>query len=136
MRPVAGKDRWLPVYLLVLWMVAAAAPVCHAHSMTIEQVDDQRVLIQYDGGGFSRRTVVTVLDATGHVLEEGKLDAEGMYDYGHLPGAYRIVADDGLGHRAEWVVGTTRHNRPKLPAIAAVWLVSGGIAWRFRRKKE
>lgn len=130
-----GGFRKVMFPLILVYFLVVTAQASHAHSMIIEPLEDKRVMVQYDGGGFSRRTVVTVLDSTGQVLEEGKLDSEGVFDFSHLPGAARIVANDGLGHRAEWVVGTTRHNRPKLPAVAAVWLVCGGIAWRYRGKK-
>lgn len=122
--------------MMVLWLLFSGVPMAHAHAMIIEPLENQRVLVQYDGGGFSRRTVVTVVDAMGHVLEEGKLDAEGVYDYSHLPEAHTLLADDGMGHRAEWVVGTTHHQLPKLPVVAGVWGMFGGIAWHFKRKQQ
>lgn len=122
--------------LAVVCFLLATAPAVQAHSMEIEPLEDQRVKVVYEGGGFSRRTTVTVLDDMGRVLEEGKLDAEGVYDYSHLSQAHKILADDGIGHRAEWVIGTDHYHQPKMPVIAGVWMVFGSIAWYFDRKVD
>lgn len=112
----------------------ATVSVAEAHCMEIEPLEHQRVRVGYDGGGFSQTTLVTVLDEWGIVLEEGKLDAEGVYDYSHLRQAHTILADDGMGHRAEWVIGEDHHDPPKMPVIAGVWMVFGSTAWYYQRK--
>jgi hypothetical protein len=51
--------------------------------------------------------------------------------------AYKIVADDGLGHRAGWIVGTEfKKSLPKLPVVIAVLSVCGLIAYIFDKKAK
>ncbi|MEN1761128.1 MULTISPECIES: hypothetical protein [Anoxynatronum] len=105
-----------------------------AHSLHIDPLEGDRVQVSYDGGGFSRRTVVTVLDPIGHVMEEGRLDDEGIYAFGHLENPHTILVDDGLGHRAQWIVGTTQRRLHKWPVVGGMWVLFGGVAWFFHRR--
>lgn len=136
MKTAAGYQKITLILLITFAMMWVTMPESHAHSLLIEPQDDQRVLVQYDGGGLSRRTVVTVLDPIGQVLEEGKPDQDGFFEYSHLSNAHTLRADDGLGHRAEWVIGTTSNRLPKLPVTAGVWGMFGGVAWHFKRKQS
>lgn len=136
MKSRSSRKHPLLIVLAVIVLFLTTVSVVQAHSMEIEPLEDQRVRVSYDGGGFSRRTAVTVLDDLGIVLEEGKLDAEGVYDYSHLNQAHKILADDGIGHRAEWVIGMGQHHRPKMPVIAGVWMVFGSTAWYYQRKVD
>ncbi len=128
------RKHLLSIMLTVACFLLATVSVVEAHCMEIEPLEHQRVRVGYDGGGFSPQTVVTVVDDFGIVLEEGRLDDDGLYDYSHLSQAHRILADDGMGHRGEWVIDTDHHTRPKMPVIAGVWMVFGGTAWYYQRK--
>lgn len=124
------------IFLLMAMMTTALCQPVWAHGMHIDPLAGDRVQVSYDGGGFSRRTVVTVLDPIGNLLEEGRLDSEGIYAYGHLPNAHTIQVDDGLGHRAQWVIGTTQRRLHKWPVVAGMWVIFGGVAWFFHRRTQ
>ena len=132
-RRAISKHTLLTVIALIGFLLATVS-VVEAHCMEIEPLEYQRVRVGYDGGGFSPETVVTVLDEWGIILEEGRLDVDGVFDYSHLNQAHMILADDGMGHRAEWVIGEDHHHRPKMPVIAGVFSFFGGTAWYYQRK--
>ncbi len=107
-----------------------------AHAMFIEPLEDEKIQVSYDGGGFSRRTEVVVLDTLGNELERGRLDSDGIFSYKGIDKAHKIAVDDGLGHRAEWVIGTDVSQLPKIPIVGGMLFVSGGIAWYFDRRTK
>jgi nickel transport protein len=120
-------------FLLIIWGNYTTAS---AHSLLIEPMEPGVIKVYYDGGGFSPKTVVTVFNQAGQQIYSGKLDQEGNFKYPVDIEAYRIIADDGAGHRARWIVGTKfKKPLPKLPVIAVVLAVSGAIAYIFEKRR-
>ena len=105
-----------------------------AHAMFVEPLEEGKVQIVFDGGAPVENAAVAVYDPVGAMLEETRADESGYYTYDHLEEPHRIVAEDQVGHRAEWVVGTTPRRLPKIPVVAGVWLGFGGIALFFKKR--
>lgn len=108
-----------------------------AHSMIIEPVNDTSVKVYYDGGGFSDRTVVKLLDENDKELAQGNLDKDGVYTYDKSLPISKIVAEDGLGHHAEWIVADGfKEGLPKAPIIAVAVIIFGGVAIFYNKKNK
>lgn len=97
------KSSRLIVLIMCFLMIFSAT--AYAHKMTIEPLEDGIIQVLYDDGSFSSRTEVTVYDSNDEVIESGKLDEEGKFTYAASGDAEYIVADDGMGHKAEWTIG-------------------------------
>ncbi|UOE92477.1 hypothetical protein [Alkalihalobacillus sp. LMS39] len=110
----------------------------YAHKMLIEPTEQGVVKVHYEDGSFSARTVVSVYDKHETLLGEGKLDEHGYFSYDNIDGAYLLVADDGIGHRVEWIVGeereTTIFTENKWLVVSIVLIVLVGFASFFQRK--
>lgn len=126
------------IVLTVVMLLMFTAPA-YAHKMLIEPVEDGVIKVLYDDGSFSERTEVTVYDSNDEVIEKGKLDDEGKFFYDKSKDVSYIVAEDGLGHKAEWKVGEEvkrDSSGSKTIKIVAVVLVLAAVGFMFTRKKE
>ncbi len=74
--------------------------IAEAHRMIIEHVDDRVIQVRYDDGTPAKLAVVTTYDADGRQLFKHEVNDEGYLDYEHQSDVHRLVANDGLGHRA------------------------------------
>ncbi|MDZ4132916.1 MAG: hypothetical protein U1E11_07235 [Dethiobacteria bacterium] len=108
-----------------------------AHRMVIEEVEDGLVWAGYEDGRFSRRTEVIVYDEQGEEVARGSLDSDGKFAFPPEQ-AVLIVADDGLGHRAEYSLGVeARPEPPRGPTIVLVcsgFLIVAGV-FHYRTQK-
>jgi len=91
--------------------------------------------VEYDGGGFSPRTEITIYDEKGNELGKGLVDEEGKFHFDKNLDVYSAVANDGMGHRAEYEKGVIKKEIPKLPVVIAVFAVIGIIFAVFNKKK-
>lgn len=126
--------------LMVSLLVFVFAQPAFAHSMNIIQVDEGMVEVKYADGSFSARTKVTVYDKDGNELQSGKLDENARFAF-NADNAYRIVGEDGIGHRAEWIVGeatseTTHTNRWIIIAAVVAGFALIAIVPMIRKKKR
>lgn len=124
--------------IIIMIMVLISSIPAYAHKMNIEPLENGIVKVHYDDGSFSSRTEVTVYNSNDEVIETGKLNQEGKYTYDTNQDISYIVADDGMGHRAEWKVGElveVRGGGSKFIKIGIVVLVLGAIAGISYRKK-
>lgn len=120
-----------------LFIISAMTSIVAAHGMIIEPINDESVKVYYDGGGFSDRTEVVLLDKDDKELAKGNLDKDGVYKYDKSLPVVKIVAEDGLGHHAEYVVADGfKEGLPKLPIIAAAIVIFGGVAFYFNKKSK
>lgn len=116
--------RKITTTLLALFIAILFVTPVSAHRMLIEEISEGVVKVGYEDGRFSRRTVVVVYDQQGEEIASGALDGEGLFYY--VPeDAVLIEADDGLGHRAELVLG--EEIAEELPRGLTIALVSAGF---------
>jgi hypothetical protein len=73
-----------------------------AHRMIIEHSEEGVIHVRYDDGASAGLALVTAYDEEGDVLFEHEADHNGTLNYDGELGVHRIVADDGMGHRATW----------------------------------
>lgn len=126
------------IIVLIMCFLMIFSATAYAHKMTIEPLEDGVVQVLYDDGSSSSRTVVTVYNSNDEELESGKLDDEGRFTYDADSDAEYIVADDGMGHRAEWTIGeepSSRSHASKYIKIGVVVLVLVGIAGIYYIRK-
>ena len=127
--------------VLIVCFLMVFSTVAFAHKMVIEPVEDGVVKVYYEGGDFSSRTEVTVYDSHDQVIQSGQLDDEGKFTYDTNSDAEYLVADDGMGHKAEWTIGeeaSSSSHASKYIKIAVVVLVLAGIAgiYYVRKRKK
>lgn len=106
----------------------------YAHGMHLELVEPGVLMVEYDGGGFSPRMEITIYDEEGKELGKGLVDEEGKYFFDTSLSVHRAIADDGMGHRAEYKEGVEHKNIPKLPVVIGVFAVIGVIFVVFNKK--
>lgn len=120
--------------LIVLLLLVPG--VAHAHGMFLRLEAPGVFRVEYDGGGFSPRTEVVLYDKEGRELERGLVDEEGKYHFDETLAVYRAVADDGMGHRAEYKEGVEEKTIPKVPVVIAVFAVVAIIYVIYSKKKR
>lgn len=98
-------------------LTALLAAPAFAHRILLEMRGDDAVAVRYDDGTPARQTSVRLYDDDGNVIASGATDAQGVFNFDPSLNPYRAVADDGMGHRAEWMEG-------RIEAIDAIplWL--------------
>ncbi|UNC93110.1 hypothetical protein [Candidatus Contubernalis alkaliaceticus] len=135
-----GFKRFLISFLLTTLMVFLLSAPVYAHRMIVEQVEEGIVKVIYDGGRIARRAEVVVYDDIGIEIAKGSLDENGHFQYPLDRGDVLVVADDGLGHRAEWKTGDSHGELlPRAVTIALVLLGFVAVAVFFNnrvKKKE
>lgn len=126
----------LGVFLMVAVIVVSISLPSYAHKMTIEPIEPGKVTVQYDAGNAATRAEITVYNADGEVIEEGKVDQEGNFEFDQKEASY-LEADDGMGHKDKWEVGkeVAATGGSKLPKIAAVVVVLAVVGFFFTKKK-
>lgn len=127
-------NKRLCIYLIALVLLIPGVAYAHGMSLRLEAPGVFRV--EYDGGGFSPRTEVVLYDEEGRELERGLVDEEGKYHFDENLAVYRAVADDGMGHRAEYKEGVEEKTIPKVPVVIAVFAVVAVIFVVFNKKKK
>lgn len=124
------------VAVLMNFIIILTTSPVYAHKIIIEPVESGIIKVMYEDGRFSTRTEVVVYDKDSQILVSGKLDEKGYFYYANEPDAALIIADDGLGHKAEWVVGVeeNKSGMKKNIAVVMVLLVLGTIALLFNQR--
>ncbi|MGI6679864.1 MAG: hypothetical protein ACOX2Q_12715 [Dehalobacterium sp.] len=107
-----------------------------AHGMFLRLEESGVLRAEYDGGGFSSRTEVTIYDAEGNELGKGPVDEEGKYHFDQSLDVHSAVADDGMGHRAEYKKGVEEKSIPKVPVVIGVFLVIAIISVIFNKRSK
>ncbi len=133
MRSLAKKISSLIMALAVV--VSISMPV-YAHKMIIEPIEDGKVKVEYDAGNAATRAEIKVYNSKDEVIEEGKVDEEGIFEFDQEKASY-LEADDGMGHKDRWEVGKEVEGvgGSKLPKIAGVVVVLAAVGFFFAKKK-
>jgi hypothetical protein len=102
--------------------------------MLLELEEPGVLKAEYDGGGFSPRTEVTIYDENGNELDKGLVDEEGKFHFDKSLDVHSAVAEDGMGHRAEYKKGVETKTIPKVPVVIGVFAVVG-VIFMIQNKK-
>ena len=124
------------IILALICMLLLVPSISYAHGMLLKLVEPGVLQVEYDGGGFSPRTEVTLYDNAGNELEKGLVDEEGKYHFNESFDVHKAVADDGMGHRAEYEKGVEQRTIPKLPVVIGVFVVVGIIFMVFNKRAK
>ncbi|MCC3145491.1 hypothetical protein LJ207_09165 [Halanaerobium sp. Z-7514] len=76
-----------------------------AHRLIIEEEEAGLVKLSFDDGGQASEVKIVLETEAGEIVEEGYSDEEGYYEYSPETEAQKMIADDGMGHRAVLVFG-------------------------------
>lgn len=124
------------VILGLVCMLLLIPGIAYAHGMFLSLEEPGVLKAEYDGGGFSPRTEVTIYDEEGHELGKGLVDEEGKFHFDSSLKVHSAVADDGMGHRAEYKEGVEVRTIPKVPVIIGVFAVIGIITLIFNKRAK
>jgi hypothetical protein len=119
-----------------LLLLPALAPA-HGLEVTVRPLPGGRLHVEagYDDGTPAEGATATVSDALG---ERGRatLDARGVGELPEPAGRWRVVVDDGVGHRTAVDGYAERPALPRWPfAVAGVGLIAGWAGWRAARRR-
>ncbi len=126
------------ISLMALLAILLAASPVFAHLMLIEPVEEGKVQVLFDDGSAARHAEVVVYDENEEEIERGDVDGEGYFSFDPEQ-AELLVADDGFGHRAEYVVGEEAQQvLPRGPVVAGVLFgfvfIAGFFQYRIQKK--
>ncbi|NLM51326.1 MAG: hypothetical protein GX197_00655 [Firmicutes bacterium] len=107
-----------------------------AHGMLLKLEEPGVFRVEYDGGGFSTSTEVILYDQNDKVLAQGLVDEKGKFYFDPNLEVYRAVANDGMGHRAEYKEGVKVSSLPKLPVVIGVIVVAVAVSVYFSNKSK
>lgn len=123
--------------LLLLVCIALLIPnFVFAHGMLLQLVEPGVLKAEYDGGGFSPRTEVVLYDEAGNELASGPVDENGEFHFDKELAVHSAVANDGMGHQAEYKEGVVEKSIPKLPVVIGVFAVIGGVFAVYNKKSK
>lgn len=122
--------------LLLLLALLLIPTAVYAHAMFLELVEPGVLRAEYDGGGFSPRTEVTIYDEQGEELDKGLVDEHGRFYFNQNLDVHHAIAEDGMGHRAEYMKGKEVKSVPKIPVVIAVFALVGVIFARYNKKQK
>lgn len=119
--------KYLRVLSIILCLAVILLPgsLVFAHLMLIEPLEEGKIQVVFDDGTASRHSEVVVYDENDEVIKQGEVDEDGKFSY-PPEDAELIVADDGFGHRAEYVVG--EDPQEALPRGPTIFIVLAGFA--------
>ncbi|NLL52000.1 MAG: hypothetical protein GX248_04755 [Peptococcaceae bacterium] len=126
----------ISIISLLTCMLLLIPTLAMAHGISLNLEEPGVLKVEYDGGGFSPKTEVTIYDIEGNELGKGPIDEEGKFYFDPEMQVYRAVADDGLGHRAEYKEGVKEKNIPKVPVVIGVFAVIAVIFVVFNKKAK
>ncbi|HHX23971.1 MAG TPA: hypothetical protein GX723_08195 [Thermoanaerobacterales bacterium] len=124
------------VILSLICILLLIPSISYAHAMFLKLEEPGVLRVEYDGGGFSSRTEVTIYDKEGNELGKGLVDEEGKFHFDPDLEVHSAVADDGMGHRVEYKVGVKEKTVPKVPAIIGVFAVIGIITVIYNKRAK
>ena len=96
----------LPLITL-LFCLAIWPGICLAHGVHLNCLPGQAMVLQayYDGGDPMSFTKIKLTGPDGKTYQVGNTDAKGFFAFvPDKPGQWTLVANDGMGHRAELAV--------------------------------
>lgn len=89
------------IFILLFWSVFSVC-VC-AHAMFLDLIAPGVFKVEYDGGGFTPGTIVTLYSDGGfEEIQSGKVDENGLYHFDKNIEVVSAMAEDGAGHVAYW----------------------------------
>ena len=131
--------RYLFPVIITLCLIFLLPSTVSAHRMIVEPVEEGIVKVIYDGGRIARRAEVVVYDEAGSEIARGGLDEKGHFYYPLDQGDVQVVADDGLGHRAEWKTGDS-HGDGLSRAVTVILVLLGfviiALVFHYRVKNQ
>lgn len=135
------KSKLLKIFLLMMIFSLILLPCspARAHRMLIEPLEEGVIKVYYEGGQIARRAEVVVYDQNNREIARNGVDAEGHFHYPLEKEPALLVADDGMGHRTEYVVGD--EPQEALPrgltvtvVLAGFGLIAGVFHYRVKGK--
>ncbi|SDY96593.1 hypothetical protein [Tindallia californiensis] len=135
-----AKKQLIPILSLIFILLLTST--AFAHRMLIEIENEGLLKVKYDDNTSAGFADVQLFDEDNQLLLEGKTDENGYFQYDTAIKFYRLVADDGLGHRARWRDGQTEslHGVPiwmsTLLGISFFLLIAAIIHYRSNQGRK
>ncbi|WP_029410071.1 hypothetical protein [Treponema pedis] len=89
--------------IFILLFCAACSVSLFAHAMFLDLIEPGVFKVEYDGGGFTPGTTVTLYSDGGtEEIQKGTVDENGLYRFDPKIEVVSAMAEDGAGHVAYW----------------------------------
>ncbi|RXJ00310.1 hypothetical protein DS745_12315 [Anaerobacillus alkaliphilus] len=106
------------VFLCVLVLALLQPHLVFAHRMVVEMNEPGTIQVRYDDGTNSAIALVKAFDEKGNLLFEETANDLGIVHFDSSIAIHHIIADDGIGHRASWVL----EEKVNLLNAVPIWL--------------
>ncbi|MUK88544.1 hypothetical protein GMD78_09095 [Ornithinibacillus sp. L9] len=127
------------LFSVVVYLITTPQTI-FAHKMIIDHAEDGLIFVHYDNGSPAKMAEVTLYDKNGNALIEKKqVDENGYLEYDKQLQVHRMIADDGLGHRAASLRNEAQEETiPKLIKVLLGLSILSFIAsiFYFRTKRK
>lgn len=124
------------ILFILACLLLIPSTVAYGHGMFLKLEEPGVLRVEYDGGGFSPRTEVTIYDENGEELGKGLVDDEGKYHFDSSLDVHTAIAEDGMGHRAEYKKGVETTTIPKGPVVIGVFIIVAIIFAVYNKKSK
>jgi len=124
------------IALILLCVVLLIPNFVFAHGMFLKLKAPGVLKAEYDGGGFSPRTEIVIYDEAGNELGKGPVDENGEFHFDKNLKVHSAIANDGMGHQAEYKEGVVEKSIPKLPVVIGVFVVIGIVFMIYNKKSK
>ncbi len=91
-----------PILFLIVPALLFTARVAWAHRMVVRMEEENVAVVAYDDGTAAPGCRIRLYDIKGNKIDTGSADENGRFVFDPAAAPFRIVAEDGLGHRAVW----------------------------------
>lgn len=130
----------LTIMILTGFIISIFTAPAYAHRMLVRPIEPGLVQVVYDDGTVSGRAQVTLYDENDEEIYQGNVNEEGYFEYDTSLGPVLIVADDGVGHRAQWTVGEEVEEEASMAlkvtlTVSALVFVAAVFQYKNNKKK-
>lgn len=89
--------------IFILLFCCTCCTMIFAHAMFLDLIEPGVFKVEYDGGGFTPGTIVTLYSDGGfEEIQNGVVDEKGLYHFDSKIDVVSAKAEDGAGHVAYW----------------------------------
>ncbi len=127
------------IYAVILFFsifILFEVPV-YAHRMLIRPIEPGLIHVVFDNDTAVQGAEVTLYDVDEEQILQGNSDEDGYFDYDRNLPVARVIASDGMGHRATWRPDQeVKAELPKLPVAILTLSVFIFIAVFFQSRQS
>lgn len=128
------------IVLIIAAIFVLLEGTVYAHRMLIREIEPGHIQVFFDDGTVAKGAQVTLYDHASKELLQGTSDTDGYFKYDRNLAVARVVANDGMGHRATWrpgqEVGGDLPRRPVIMITASAFIFIAALSNYLKTRKK